>query len=161
MFKYFFTLIIILSLFIDGEAQNIKGNLEGKVIDQITELPIPFAHVILIDSTINIGSTTDENGNFILRNIPVGRHKIRISFIGYETTEINDVIVSNGINSPLTVRLTENSVTLSEVAVYVKQEKEKPLNQLATVSARQLNMEEAGRFAGGFDDPARMVTSFA
>ena len=34
-------------------------------------------------------------------------------------------------------------------------------NPMATVSTRQVNMEEANRYAGGFDDPARSVLSYA
>src|SRR5690606_38744338 len=39
--------------------------------------------------------------------------------------------------------------------------KRQALNSTATVSARMLSVEEATRYAGGFDDPARLVSAFA
>ncbi len=35
------------------------------------------------------------------------------------------------------------------------------MNKMATTGARMLSVEEASRYAGGFDDPARLVSSFA
>jgi hypothetical protein len=39
--------------------------------------------------------------------------------------------------------------------------KELPLNEMALASARMLSVEEASRYAGGMDDPARLATAFA
>jgi hypothetical protein len=46
-----------------------------------------------------------------------------------------------------------------EVKAYAK--KDQTSNSLAMISARQLTMEEASRYAGGIDDPARLASSFA
>ena len=35
------------------------------------------------------------------------------------------------------------------------------MNKMAVAGARMLSVEEASRYAGGFDDPARLVASFA
>ncbi|MGL5892477.1 MAG: prevent-host-death protein, partial [Bacteroidia bacterium] len=39
--------------------------------------------------------------------------------------------------------------------------KQQPLNTMSTVSARMLSVDEANRYAGGFDDPARLASAFA
>lgn len=39
--------------------------------------------------------------------------------------------------------------------------KERPLNAMALTGGRMISVEEANRFAGGLDDPARLTTSFA
>ncbi|MEZ5197011.1 MAG: hypothetical protein R2764_11565 [Bacteroidales bacterium] len=41
------------------------------------------------------------------------------------------------------------------------QDKRDPLNSMAIISSRQINMEEARRYAGGFDDPAHLAASYA
>ena len=61
----------------------------------------------------------------------------------------------------MTIQMKENTGLLSEVVVKPNVNKELPLNNLASVSAKMLSVEEATRYAGGFDDPARLVSSFA
>lgn len=50
---------------------------------------------------------------------------------------------------------------MGEVIVTGQVNKEQPLNPMAMAGARMFSVEEANRFAGGFDDPARLVTSHA
>ena len=42
-----------------------------------------------------------------------------------------------------------------------RKNKGEPLNDMATVSARSITVEETQRFAGSFSDPSRMVSSYA
>lgn len=161
MKKLFFGLVMMFLFVANTYSQNIKGTIYGQIVDVNSEMPIPFANIAIIESDLNLGTVSDENGKFRLNNVPVGRYQMQVSFIGYETLIINDILVSSINNQPLKIRLKERAFTMDEVTVRPKQEKEKPLNKMATVSAKQLNMEEANRFAGGLDDPARLVTSFA
>ena len=46
-------------------------------------------------------------------------------------------------------------------AVRARTNKEEAMNKMATTGARMLSVEEASRYAGGFDDPARLVSAFA
>lgn len=158
---HFIISLLVLKLTTTGYAQEITGIIQGKVTDGGSETPISFANVGILDDNLNKGTISNEDGEFLLENVPVGRYQIQISFVGYETVILNDVLVTSGNNPPLNIRLKESSLALDEVVVRQRQVKEKPLNSMAMVSARQLNMEEANRFAGGFDDPARLVTSFA
>jgi hypothetical protein len=50
---------------------------------------------------------------------------------------------------------------MEEVVIKAYTKKDKPINSMATVSARTFSVEEAQRYAGGFDDPARLASSFA
>ena len=50
---------------------------------------------------------------------------------------------------------------MKELEVSPTLTKSKPINSMASVSARMFTVEEASRYAGGFDDPARLATSFA
>lgn len=161
MKKIFFGLVILFSVLSNSFSQDIKGTIQGEIVDINSESAIPFANIAIVESDINIGTVSDKNGKFQLNNIPVGRYQIQVSYIGYETLVLNDILVSSINNQSLKIRLKETSYSMDEVTVRPKQEKEKPLNKMATVSAKQLNMEEANRFAGGLDDPARLVTSFA
>jgi hypothetical protein len=69
--------------------------------------------------------------------------------------------VSSGRETIVNIAMKENAFSLKEVTVKAGVNKEQPLNRMATVSARMLSVEEAARYAGGFDDPARLASAFA
>jgi len=61
----------------------------------------------------------------------------------------------------LIIELKPSLQSLNEVVVLARQRKDLPLNEMASVSARTFSVEEARRYAGAADDPARMAASFA
>ncbi len=142
-------------------AQQVQGEIHGEIVDVNSETPIPFASITIVGSSPPKGSSSDIDGQFVISNIDVGRISLEVSCIGYETMILSEVVVRSKGNEFIRVGLRENMQILGEIVVRPTQEKERPLNKMATVSAKQLNMEEASRYAGGFDDPARLVSSFA
>src|SRR5690625_5248510 len=62
------------------------GRLEGRVYDSESGRTLPGANV-LIQGT-SIGTSTDDNGRFVLRRVPAGNQTIRVSFIGFEVTTV-------------------------------------------------------------------------
>lgn len=140
-------------------AQQPRQTVRGIVSDNASTQPIPFANVAI--KALNIGATADSVGNFTLRNVPVGRYSLLISAVGYESFAINEILVTSAKELSLNILLKEKPTSLSEIVIKPKVNKEVPLNPTASVSAKMLSVEEARRFAGGFDDPARLVSSFA
>ncbi len=158
MNKLVATLLFIFIYSVQVYGQTIQG-IRGTVKDETSDEPLSFASVIVQHS--QIGTSTDNNGNFILRNLPVGRYNLTISYLGYEPVIISEVMVSSSKEVVLNVRLKESVSELGAVVIVPKVNKSMPLNRMATVSARMLSVEEASRYAGGFDDPARLATAFA
>ncbi|MEQ8422733.1 MAG: carboxypeptidase-like regulatory domain-containing protein, partial [Arenibacter algicola] len=152
-------LVFSLSLSIIN-AQDITQNIKGSVIDNSSKETIPFATITIIGTDPIIGTTSDMDGNFILNNVPIGRYDLQISYLGYEPIIVPEVIVTSAKEVVLTIALTESAFALSEVVLKPKLVKAKPLNEMASVSTRMLSVEEANRYAGGFDDPARLASSF-
>ncbi len=142
-------------------GQELSQTIKGKVVDEATGQPVPYANVVIKNSNPLLGTITDVNGNYRLVKVPIGRYDIEISFLGYEPALLREVLVSSGKEVVMDVTLRESIVALDEVKVKPKVNKELPLNNMATVSARMLSVEEAQRYAGGFDDPARLASSFA
>lgn len=140
-------------------AQQPTKTIRGKVTDEASGIPLPYVNVHLPHT--GLGSITDDNGDFELTNVPIGRYDIMISFIGYESVVLKEIQVTSGKEVYLNVSMKEITTTLDEITIRAKTNKEQPLNSMATVSARMLSVEEARRFAGGFDDPARLVSAFA
>jgi len=131
------------------------------VVDAVTRQPLPFANVAVLTTDPMLGATADGQGNFRIAQVPVGRHNLRVSFVGYEARVIPELLVGTGKEVILEVSLNESAMPIEEVVITAYQSKDKPLNTMATLSARTFSVEEARRYAGGFDDPARLASAFA
>lgn len=142
-------------------AQNPTQTIRGKVIDKDSKGPLPGAGVQLLNQPIPTGAAADANGQFSIKAVPVGRHSISISFLGYKEVFLNDVQVSSGKELLLTIEMEENIIETNAATVVAEMQLDKPLNEMATVSARTFTIEEAGRYAGSWGDPSRMVANFA
>ena len=81
--------------------------------------------------------------------------------MGYESTIFREILVTSSKEVNLTIPLKESIKELDEVMIRPQLNKEQPLNKMVTTGARMLSVEEASRYAGGMDDPARLVSSFA
>lgn len=146
----------------DATAQALTGQtIRGQVVDRNTRVPLPGANVVVLNSDPLIGTSTDMDGWFVLENVPLGRQDIRVSFIGYRDATLSQVLVTAGKEVVLDVELEEQVVEGQEVVVRAGIQKDRPLNDLASVSARSFSVEETRRYAGGLDDPARMASAFA
>ena len=135
--------------------------IKGTVVDQQSELPVIGATVELVTVEPTKGAVTDMDGRFSVEGVPVGRHELRIAYLGYETVTIPNVLVTAGKQTVINAGLEEAIVKMDEVVVSSKVEKGKTQNDMATISARSFNLEEVTRFSGGRNDVARLAGSFA
>lgn len=154
-------LFFIALLPIKGLAQVLTQTIRGTVLDKATNAPLPGATIVLLKVTPIKGTSTDMDGNFKLTMVPVGKQTIRISYIGYKEETISNIIVNSGKEAVLTVTLEENFIQSNEAVVVGTLDKDKPLNEMSTVSTRTFSVEETQKFAAAVNDPGRMATSFA
>lgn len=141
-------------------AQNTQ-TLRGTALDKQSEMPLIGATVEVVSIEPRIGTTTDAAGNFTLKNVPLGRQVVRVSYLGYNEISIPNVLVTAGKEVVLDIRLEESLVKMAEVVVTAKVDKDKTVNELASISARQFNVEEVRRYSGGRNDVAKLVGNFA
>ncbi|MEX2233982.1 MAG: TonB-dependent receptor, partial [Cyclobacteriaceae bacterium] len=142
-------------------SQTPTQTIRGKVIDQETHFPLPGATVMLIaDSSSLTGVTTNEDGDFRFEKVRVGRYKLKISFIGYKESFLDNMQVTSAKEVLLTVSLQESTVSLQEITVTAGRDGEAS-NEMALVSSRSFTIEETQRYAGSRGDPARMASNFA
>ncbi len=152
---------LLYAICFSANTQELTQVIRGQVIDIESQTPLAFATIAIITTEPLLGAITDEDGNFRLEKVPIGRHDIKVSFVGYETQIIPELMLSTGKETVLTVKMKEQISELEEVVVKSYTKKDKPLNSMATLSARTFSVEEARRYAGGWDDPARLAASFA
>lgn len=142
-------------------GQNLNQTIRGTVKDADSELPLTGVTVILLDEGIQQGAMTDENGQFRIEKVAVGRVNLRFSFLGYETITIPNIVVNSGKEVVLNIAMQEAVVSTDEVVISVDRNKGQPLNDMALISAQSISAEETNRFAGGFNDPSRIMSNFA
>ncbi len=149
--------LLFLSFFISAQT----GVIKGLVTDKQSEIPLEGATVELLNTSPAIGVVTDSEGYFRLEGVPLGRQIIRVSYIGFETTTIPNIVVTSGKDAVVNINLVESFNQLDEVILTTETNKDRALNKLATVSARQFSVEEVNRFSGGRSDVGRLAANFA
>lgn len=143
------------------QAQELTQTLRGTVIDKVSQTPIPGAVIQILNVTPLIATASDANGNFQVKNIAIGKQSIKVSYLGYKEAYLQNLSLNSGKELVLTIQMEEDITTMEEVEVVAKADKNKPLNDMSTVSTRAFSVEETQKFAAAVNDPARMATSFA
>lgn len=143
----------------ENQPEKTTQTIRGVVRDANSGEPLPFITVLLNNSTF--GAVTDSLGNFRITNVPIGRYDLHVSSLGYEPLIVREQLLTSAKEGYNEVALHEQVLSLDEVVVRPPVNKEQPLNPMALAGARMFSVEETNRFAGGFDDPARLVSSFA
>ncbi|MFW5658329.1 MAG: carboxypeptidase-like regulatory domain-containing protein, partial [Bacteroidota bacterium] len=78
--------LFMIGLSIQGHAQTTEGEIRGRVYDASTREVLPGATISLQGSSM--GTVTENDGRFILRNLPEGDYMMYVSYVGYKTKEI-------------------------------------------------------------------------
>ncbi|WP_353718274.1 TonB-dependent receptor [Dyadobacter sp. 676] len=144
---------IILLLFLSVNfvfAQEFTSVVRGSVKDADTGLPLAQATVQLDDK----GSMTDEAGQFRFEGVGVGRHILTVSFVGYQTLVIQEILLESGKENVQEVRLSATGRQLQEATV--SGNRPPAFNSVQAITA-----EQTLRYAATYLDPARVATSFA
>lgn len=161
-----FKIIILFSLltfYTVSEAccQEVTQSIRGVVYDRDLQTTLPGASLIIVGSDPQIGSITDLNGEFKIENLPLGRYSITISYIGYETTTVSNILLSSGKETVLHIEISEAFAKLDELVITAEEYKNEANNEMATISAKKVSIEEASHVAGSIDDAGRMVATKA
>ncbi len=157
------TFFSILLLAITGHliAQVNQQTVRGTIVDADTRQPLFGATVIVVGSDPVIGATSDPDGRFMMNNVPVGRLDLKVRMLGYDEQELTNLLLNSAKELVLDVQMQESLTQLQEVVINGRKTHGQVRNDMATMSARKISVEETSRIAGGINDPARMVTSFS
>jgi len=151
--------ILIIFCFINFSlSAQVTQRVRGVVTDKETHIALPGVSVSFTDVAERPGTTTDENGRFTIENIPVGKHAVHVSLVGYRDVDVSDVLVTSGKEVVLPFEMEESATKLNEVTISVKKEH---INEMAVVSTKTFDVQETERYAGSRADPARMASNFA
>ncbi|MDE6243138.1 MAG: TonB-dependent receptor family protein [Muribaculaceae bacterium] len=96
-----------------------KGNISGTIINKQSGEVIDFATVQLLDAQgkpLALGGTSDENGKFVISNVPDGKYILKVTNIGSVPQE-RELTVNGGDITIGDIHLADDSKMLQEVVV--------------------------------------------
>jgi hypothetical protein len=132
--------------------------IRGTVVDAILQIPVSGATISLNN---NRSVQTNEQGVFKFPDVPVGSYQVHVTHISFKQASLQNINVNAGKETVLTIPM-EGAIRLeSEVVIKANSRKNKPLNEMSTVSARAFTVEETQKYAASVNDPLRMATGFA
>ena len=98
----------------DSENDRTDANIVGHILDVSTGEHVPFMDII-VEGTM-IYTMADATGHYFLKDMPVGKHVIRVSGIGYKTAR-KEVVLEGETTLELNFDLEPDSEALNEVVV--------------------------------------------
>ncbi len=110
------------------------ATLSGKITDSGTGEGLPGANVTIVSGTAQTGGATDSDGTFEVVNIRPGTYTVTISYIGYETQTLADVVLSGGDTQSITIALVATGIEMNPISVSASRRPEKVLEAPASVA---------------------------
>lgn len=154
--KLFSKVFIIFQLFFvsQNSFSQGKGKIVGEIFDSKTKEVLIGVSVKLLETSK--GAFTDEFGKFVITNLKPSTYFLEISYVGYESQVLTDIVVKSVSPTKVRVELNQSNILTNEVTItagYFSQKSEEP------VSSTSLSREEIRRLPGGFEDVVRAVTN--
>lgn len=145
-------ILLLISLTVLGSYAQ-EGEVRGRVFNPVNNGGVPFANVVVLGT--DLGTVSDEDGNYILSNIPPGLYNIRASFVGFRSKTFFEIQVTRARPVRLDFDLREEAADLGEVTVNA----EFTRSDETPISVRRLNTNEIERYPGGNRDISRVIQS--
>ena len=143
---------IILLMVPPAQSQAPTGTIKGKIVDYSTQESL--IGVAAMISSLNIGDASDENGEFLIKNVPVGSYSVTFQQIGYQKLKMPDIIIRSGkitfVNAELRQSVIESDDVVVTTGYYNKDE-------IEPTSVVNFNAEEIRRAPGSAGDISRVL----
>lgn len=134
-----YALVVITTL--NAQSDRVSGKIRGRVVDSTSKNPLAGANVLVLPVGSGRGTMTNENGEFVLPNLMTGRYNVKVSYMGYASTTIQDIDVSPGGTTEILFSLTIEAIEGQEVNV-VAESMENTINIKTVVSQVKYSGEQ-------------------
>ena len=159
MKHYLTTLLLLITAIVTAQT----GTIEGSLIDKsFNNEPLAFASAFLKGT--EKGAQSDFDGNYIIENIPVGTYSLEISYVGYETVIIPNVVVEADKFTRIDVAVGQSAAVLDDVVIKVQTSRERETalllkQQKATVVKESIGAQEMSKL--GISDASTATTKIS
>lgn len=108
------SIALALVLLVPAARAGTTGKISGRVLDGKKQ-PVSAANVIVIGAPL--GALTDDDGRYMILNVPAGTYSVKVSMLGYRAVTTTGVTVSADNTTRLDLELVETPVAMQEVVV--------------------------------------------
>ncbi len=127
---------------VGANAQVPKGMVKGTIKDAATDETVIGASVSLVGTTY--GTISDQQGSFLLTGIQPGQYVLQVSYIGYATIRVEDIVVKDGAETVLDISLEASGELMDEVVVTTTRRRGSDIALLADQKKASLVIQRIG-----------------
>lgn len=136
MTKRLLSFLTVLAILSTGAFAQTSGKIAGTVYDASQDAPLAFTNIVVKGTTL--GGVSDENGRYVILDVPPGTYTVMCSYIGFSTMEIQNVAVTSGLTTTQEFQMQIEDIAGEVVTVVA----DKPLiNMNATNTTRVVDAE--------------------
>ncbi len=152
------TIIFIVQLFIvtSGLTQG-TGRIGGAITDKNSLLPVGGLTVTLEPGQLS--STADSSGRFRFEGIIPGTYRIRISGVGFIDNILNNVVVTSGNESNLSIQMERAVGELGTIIISGRKNTARAASLESPLSVQRLTTEDIKANPGGNFDISKVIQS--
>ncbi len=154
-------LLVLIPLFVYSSLfAGTTGKIMGRVTDKQTGEPLPAANVIIEGTTM--GAASDQDGYYVILNVPPGTYTLTCSYIGYKKMKVENVKVDVDRTTEVNFKLEPSTLVTKEVVAIAKEPiikkdvtasvnivKSEEIEQLPVTNVVQIVTQQAGVVARG------------
>lgn len=113
--RYYLSTISLLLIFVQALFAAPSGKITGTVTDAETGQPLPGVNVV-VEGT-DLGAATNQDGYYVILNVPPGSYTVRAMMIGYANYVVSDVRVEIGLTTTIDVPMQTQAISGQQVEV--------------------------------------------
>jgi len=146
MRKFIVAIVVLICITGSMSWASTAGKIVGTVTDADTGQPLAGVNVFLEGTTM--GAATDENGFYVILNVPPGEYTIRSSMIGYAPVTVQEIQVSMGLTTTIDFQMTTEALRTGEVIVVAERPllKKDEFTSRHSVSSEDITMQPIENF---------------
>ncbi|HAQ19330.1 MAG TPA: TonB-dependent receptor [Prolixibacteraceae bacterium] len=133
-----------------------QASVKGRVIDALSNEPMPFVNVIVSGSTT--GTVTDTDGNFSMTGLSPGFIRLQASFVGYHQALSSEFEINNARVAFVEIRMEQSDTQIDEVVVTTSPFRK---TEESPVSLKTIGIAEIEKSPGANRDISKVIQSYA
>jgi len=141
-------IIIFFFTFLSGQ----NGAIHGIVLDGKTNAPLIGANIIIQNT--EFGQATDDDGKFIITDLPSNKYILIASYIGYETKEQSFTLRPGSADIEITIKLNVSAIDLQEYVITSSRGRREKITDapaaISIISASRIRKESHGNLGDYF-----------